>query len=179
VDALDPTMLLLADTGFDAAQFLRDVGESGAQFLVRSSARRCPTIQHRLPDGSYLARIGYAVPILARVIEAQITITLTDGILRREQWRLITSLLNHCRYPARELVNLYHERWQAETTHFSIKATMLDGRVLRSRSVPGLASPVRPRPSASRRASHSCQPAGGVATPSWSAMLTVTPNRSR
>ena len=28
---------------------------------------------------------------------------------------------------------LYHRRWQVETTYFSIKATMLDGRVLRSR----------------------------------------------
>ena len=139
--ALDHTMLLLADAGFDAAQFLRDVHASGAQFLVRSSARRCPTIQRHLPDGSYLARIGYGVlPALlpVRVIEAQITVTLADGTVRYEQWRLITSLLDHCRYPARELVDLYHERWQAETTYFSIKATMLDGRVLRSRSVPGI-----------------------------------------
>jgi Insertion element 4 transposase N-terminal/Transposase DDE domain len=141
VHALDPTMLLLADAGFDATQFLRDVHKSGAKFLVRSSARRCPTIQHRLPDGSYLARIGYGtlpVPILVRVIEAQITVTLADGTARREQWRLITSLLDHSRYPAHELVSLYHERWQAETTYFSIKATMLDGRVLRSHSVPGI-----------------------------------------
>jgi hypothetical protein len=28
--------------------------------------------------------------------------------------------------------------WAIETTYFSIKATMLDGRVLRSRSIPGL-----------------------------------------
>ncbi|TWH69552.1 IS4 family transposase [Micromonospora olivasterospora] len=138
---LDRTMLLLADAGFDAAEFLRDVGATGAQFLVRSSARRCPTIQRRLPDGSYLARIGYgSLPalILVRVIEAQVTVTLADGSLRREQWRLITSLTDHTRYPAHELVDLYHERWQAETTYFSIKATMLDGRVLRSRSIPGI-----------------------------------------
>jgi hypothetical protein len=139
--ALDRTMLLLADAGFDAAEFLRDVTASGAQFLVRSSARRCPVIQRRLPDGSYLARIGYGalrVPLAVRVIETQITVTLADGTVRREQWRLVTSLLDHTRYPARELVDLYHERWQAETTYFSIKATMLDGRVLRSRSVPGI-----------------------------------------
>ncbi|MGW3635120.1 transposase [Streptomyces sp. NPDC005122] len=50
----------------------------------------------------------------------------------------LTSLLDPDRHPARELVDLYHERWQAETTYFSIKATMLDGRVLRSRSLEGL-----------------------------------------
>jgi hypothetical protein len=35
-------------------------------------------------------------------------------------------------------VHLYHERWQAETTYASIKHTILDGRVLRSRSTGGL-----------------------------------------
>ncbi|MFE7244254.1 transposase, partial [Streptomyces sp. NPDC057580] len=33
---------------------------------------------------------------------------------------------------------LYHERWQAETTYFSIKASLLDGRVLRSHSIDGI-----------------------------------------
>jgi hypothetical protein len=51
---------------------------------------------------------------------------------------LLTNLLDAARYPAAELVDLYHERWQAETAYFSIKATMLDGRVLRSRSLEGL-----------------------------------------
>jgi Insertion element 4 transposase N-terminal/Transposase DDE domain len=139
--ALDATMLLLADAGFEAAQFLHDVTAARAQFLVRSSARRCPTCLRRLPDGSCLARAGYRVlPSLmtVRVIEAAVTITLADGTTRREQWRLLTSLLDPTRYPARELVDLYHERWQAETTYYSIKATILDGRVLRSRSLPGI-----------------------------------------
>lgn len=142
---LNASMLLLADAGFDAVEFLRDVAGTGAQFLVRSSARRRPTIQRRLPDGSYLARLSGAYeagtgyrPLPVRVIEAWITVTLADGTTRCEPWRLVTSLLDHERYPARELVELYHRRWQVETTYFSIKATMLDGRVLRSRSVPGL-----------------------------------------
>ena len=139
--ALDATMLLLADAAFDAAEFLRDVTKTRAQFLVRSGARRCPTPMRHLPDGSYLARLGYGVlPALltVRVIEAAVTITLADGTTRTEQWRLLTSLLDCARYPARELVALYHERWQAETTYYSIKATLLDGRVLRSRTLPGI-----------------------------------------
>ncbi|MGH3158523.1 MAG: hypothetical protein ACRDNF_18390, partial [Streptosporangiaceae bacterium] len=94
----------------------------------------------RLPDGSCLARIGYGVlPALleVRVIEAAITITLADGTTRTGQWRLLTSLPGHSRYPAAELVALYHERWQAETTCYPIKATILDGRVLRPRTLPG------------------------------------------
>jgi hypothetical protein len=110
---------------------------TGAQFLLRSAARRCPTPLRHLPDGSYLARLGYGVlPTLipVRIIQAAITIALADGTIRTEQWRLVTSLLDPTRYPAHELVAVYHERWQAETTYYSIKATMLDGRVLRSRS---------------------------------------------
>lgn len=143
---LDSTMLLLADANFDAIDFLHDLADTGAYFLVRSSARRRPVIQHRLPDGSYLATLNTAVYragagyrlLPVRVIEAWITVTLADGTTRSEPWRLVTSLLDHERYPARELIDLYHRRWQVETTYFSIKATMLDGRVLRSRSIPGL-----------------------------------------
>jgi hypothetical protein len=141
LDVLNDTMLLLADAGFDAADFLAEVAATGAGFLVRSSARRCPLIGTRLPDGSYLATIGYGVlatPMTVRVVEAVVTVTLADGTVRSEQWRLVTSLLDHRRHPARELVDLYHVRWVAETTYFSIKSTMLDGRVLRSRCVPGI-----------------------------------------
>src|SRR5262249_23490599 len=76
--AVDTTMLVLADAGLDAAEFLRGIGMTGAQFLVRSTARRCPAPLAHLPDGSYLARLGYGVlPALlpVRVIEAAVTIT--------------------------------------------------------------------------------------------------------
>jgi hypothetical protein len=139
--ALDATMLLLAGAGFDAAEFLRDIGLAGAQFLIRSTARRCPTALAHLPDGSCLARLGYgALPALipAQVIEAAVTITLADGTIRTQQWRLVTSLPGHTRHPAGELVALCHERWQAKTTCYPIKATMPDSRVLRSRTLTGI-----------------------------------------
>ncbi|MFF2149234.1 transposase, partial [Kitasatospora sp. NPDC058190] len=77
LSCLDASMLLLGDAAFDAVEFLREVTATGAQFLVRSSARRRPTIQRRLPGGSYLARLaapyragsGYGV-LPVRVIEA-------------------------------------------------------------------------------------------------------------
>ncbi|CAM5554472.1 hypothetical protein SANTM175S_07772 [Streptomyces antimycoticus] len=110
---------------------LLQLRSTGAEFLCRSGSRRIPLITKRLPDGSYLSTFGMGkLPV--RIVEAWITVTYQDGTVRREQWRLATSLTDHTRYPARELVTLYHERWQAETTYFSIKATMLDGRILRS-----------------------------------------------
>lgn len=136
---LEANMLVLADAGFDAIGFLRGIRTSGAQFLVRSSATRRPLVQDRLPDGSYLTRLsapyragrGYGM-LTVRVIEAWITVKLADGTVRREQWRLLTSLTDPVLHPAERLVALYHERWQAETTYASVKATLLDGRVLRS-----------------------------------------------
>ncbi|MFK0297145.1 hypothetical protein ACIQU6_42675 [Streptomyces sp. NPDC090442] len=49
-----------------------------------------------------------------RVVEAEVTCTLVDSTTTREQWRLVTSLLDADRYPASELITLYHERRQAE-----------------------------------------------------------------
>ena len=134
-----------ANAGFDAHGFLTDTAATGAHFLIRSSARRHPTPFRHLTDGTYLARLaapyqaghGYRM-LTVRVIEAEITVTLTDSTVRREPRRLITSLLDPTTHPADELITLYHRRWQVETTYFSIKRTMLDGRVLRSRSIPGL-----------------------------------------
>lgn len=145
LNLLDASMLLLADAGFDAAAFAAKVSATGAQFLIRSSARRRPTCIRRLPDGSYLAPLaapyragaGYSL-VLVRVIETNVTVTLADGTVRTEQWRLITSLTDHHRHPAHELVDLYHLRWQVETTYLSIKSIMLDGRVLRSHSIDGV-----------------------------------------
>ncbi|MCW2874138.1 IS4 family transposase [Actinacidiphila oryziradicis] len=131
VDQLTRGMLVLLDTGFDGYPLLFQLRSTGAEFLCRSGARRIPLIIRRLPDGSYLSTFGMGkLPV--RIVEAWITVTYSDGTVRREQWRLATSLTDHTRYPARELVDLYHERWQVETAFFSIKATMLDGRVLRS-----------------------------------------------
>ena len=41
-------------------------------------------------------------------------------------------------HPAEELIALYYRRWQAETCYFSLKSTILDDRVLRSRTVLGI-----------------------------------------
>jgi hypothetical protein len=132
---LAPGMLLLGDCGFDSWRLLAKVRGQGAHFLVRSGASRTPLIWRRLADGSYLTRLGGGkLPV--RVVEAWITVTYADGTIRREQWRLLTSLLEHERYPAAQLVELYHQRWQAETAYLSIKSTILDGRVLRSRGGP-------------------------------------------
>jgi hypothetical protein len=135
--AVGQGMLVLADAGYDSWRLLADVTAAKAQFLCRSGARRTPLILERLSDGSYLSVLGYG-KLRVRVVEAWVTVTWADGTTTREQWRLVTSLLDHRRYPAADLVELYHRRWQVETTYFSIKESILDGRVLRSKDPAGI-----------------------------------------
>ena len=131
LDKLTAGMLLLADAGYDSWRLLADVTATGAQYVCRSGAARTPLILRVLPDGSYLSVLGYG-RVTVRIVEAWITVTYADGTAHTQQWRLITSLLQPGRYPAADLISLYHERWQVETTYLSIKHTILDGRVLRS-----------------------------------------------
>lgn len=126
-------MLLLADAGYDSGKVLAQFAATGAQWLCRSGASRHPLIGRRLPDGSYLSVLTTGAGLIdVRVIEASVTVTYADGSTRTQQWRLISSLLDDRRYPAGELIDLYHQRWEIETTYYSIKHSMLDGRVLRS-----------------------------------------------
>jgi hypothetical protein len=46
------------------------------------------------------------------VTECQITIATSAG-RRTGAYRLATTLLDPCRYPAANLIRLYHERWGA------------------------------------------------------------------
>jgi len=134
---LRPDMLLLADAYYDDRVLLAQVDATGAAWLVRSTAARTLLIGTVLPDGSYLSRlVGRRRGdrhVEVRVIEAWLTMRCADDTVRRARWRLLTSLTDHHRFPAADLVRLYHDRWEAETCFRGIKSTVLDGRVLRSR----------------------------------------------
>lgn len=66
-----------------------------------------------------------------------VTIT-TEAATRTVEYRLITTLLDPDEAPAKQLVRLYHERWEIETAYCELKSTILGGRVLRSRYPAGV-----------------------------------------
>jgi hypothetical protein len=73
------------------------------------------------------------------VIEAEVSVRAADGRPTTTSLRLITTLLDHRRYPAAELAELYHRRWEAETAYFGLKVSLRGpDRVLRSGSVDGV-----------------------------------------
>jgi hypothetical protein len=137
VGCLRPGMILLADRNFAAGQLLARVVAAKAHLLVRAKTGRggpkLPILaRHR--DGSYLSRFG-GVPV--RVVEAEITVATGAGRVTGA-YRLITTLLDPHRYPAFEIVKLYHLRWEIETAYLEVKSSILDGRVLRARTPAGI-----------------------------------------
>lgn len=138
--AMGPGMLILADRNFAATGFINTVAATGADFLIRAkthaTALKLPVLA-RLPDGTFLSRIG---EVKVRVIDAAITVTVNPDVgqgdeAHRDQhlYRLVTTLLDPSQAAAYDLVRLYHERWEIETSYFELKSTILAGRVLRGR----------------------------------------------
>jgi Insertion element 4 transposase N-terminal/Transposase DDE domain len=130
-------MILLADRNFGAGPLAGQVSRAGAEFLIRvRTGRGAPKfpVLGRCPDGSWLSRFG-GVPV--RVIDAQITVATSAG-RAAGSYRLITTLPDPARYPASELVTLYHQRWEIETAYLELKSSILGGRILRARTPAGV-----------------------------------------
>lgn len=132
---LRPGMLLLADRNFAVADLIGRIASTGVDLLIRcKNGRALPPIR-RLGDGSWHALLG---GVTVRVIDAEITATLGRRKQHTGHYRLVTTLLDPHRHPAAEIVALYHQRWEIETTYLELKSTILGGRVLRARTPDGV-----------------------------------------
>ena len=132
---LRPGMLVLLDRAFDASAFLAAVHATGAVLLARATSTRNPRVAEHLPDGSWLTCLD---GLNVRFIEADVTMAGADGSRVADRYRLITTLLDPRRYPALDLIRLYHERWEIESAYLALRHTLLDAHVLRSGDQPGL-----------------------------------------
>ncbi len=120
---LCPEMLLLWDRGFFSYSLWKQTMATGCQVLARVTSRLVLRPRANLADGSYLAKLypcesernkdrnGIAV----RVIRYRLNDPQRVG--HGEEHVLITTLLDALRYPALELVCLYHERWEIELVY--------------------------------------------------------------
>lgn len=136
---LKPGMLLLADRNFAVTALVEQIASAHAELLIRcKDARVLPPIR-TLPDRTWLARMG---AVTVRVIDARISVVLDGGAARCGHYRLVTTLLDEKQYPAEELVELYHQRWEIETSYMELKSTILGGRVLRAATPAGITQEV-------------------------------------
>jgi hypothetical protein len=144
-------MLLMWDRGYHSFEMARQTLARGAHFLGRMPAGAKPRLVRILADGTRIvqlcpssskrcqgrkrknryARGARPKPILVRLIEYTITEPSMNGY--GEKHRLMTSLLNPGRYPAKELICAYHERWEVEILIDEMQTHQrLAGRTLRS-----------------------------------------------
>lgn len=137
--------LLLWDIGFYSYPLLARAMDQGVHVLGRVPAGVILRPIKRLPDGSYLAKVyptGYARQIdsggrIVRVLEYTFDDPNRPG--HGERHRLVTTLLDEKEYPARELICLYHERWEIEIANDEFKTHQLARLVdLRSRTPTGV-----------------------------------------
>ncbi|GAB3993931.1 IS4 family transposase [Glycomyces albus] len=126
--AMGPGQLILADRGFDAAWLIARVRATGAHLLFRVNTTTKPTPVTKLRDGTWLVRRG---TLVLRLIEAEITIA-TEAGTQTGHYRLLTSAVNPRRYPADQILALYHQRWEIESAYCELKSTLLRRRVLRA-----------------------------------------------
>lgn len=111
--------LLLEDRGFYSYEAWKAL-HLRVKLLVRIKSHMVLKPWRRLADGSYLAKIYPASyyrgrdqhGIVVRVIEYTLDDPQRTG--HGEVHRLLTNLLDETEHPARELIVLYHERWEEE-----------------------------------------------------------------
>jgi hypothetical protein len=138
VRSLREGMIVLLDRNFAVQALVEAVTGTGAHVLVRVKQHRRLPVLRRFPDGSYLSGLG---SVAVRVIDCEITVSTSQG-RRTGAYRLVTTLTDPYTHPAAELIRLYHERWEIETSYLEIKSTLLGGRVLRARTPVGVTQEV-------------------------------------
>ena len=145
-DSFTPGILNLADRGFFSMHRWIRFSAAGADLAwrIKNSARSVPLKTIRtLPDGSELVmlhesdgmrtrrrkeagdpRAGRLPDTTARLVAFTVTATTRSGRTKTTRMRVLTTLLDHAAYPAREIAALYAERWQIEIAFLHLKRTV-------------------------------------------------------
>jgi Insertion element 4 transposase N-terminal/Transposase DDE domain len=143
---LRPGMLNLADRNFFAMHRWVRFTATGAQLAwrVKNGARSLPArVVEVLPDGSARVLLHESDEMLAarrrkagdrslarlpdtiaRLVEFTVTVTDRRGRATTSRFRVLTTLLDHHRYPAGQIAAAYAHRWQAEVAYLHLKVTL-------------------------------------------------------
>ena len=135
-------MLCLADRNFFGFEMWKQAQATGADLLWRVKKNMRLACEKRLPDGSYLSRIHPSERdwrhksngIVVRVIDYRL-----DGVADAEPiYRLVTTILDPEKAPARELAGLYHERREIETALDELKTHLRGSKIVLRSKTPDL-----------------------------------------
>ena len=145
-DSFTPGILNLADRGFFSMHRWIRFSGTGAHLAwrIKNSARSVPLKTLKtLPDGSELVmlresdgmrtrrrketgdpRAERLPDTTARLVTFTITAVTRSGRTKTTVMRVLTTLLDHEAYPARDIAVLYAERWQIEIAFLHLKRTV-------------------------------------------------------
>lgn len=135
-------MLCLADRQFFGYELWKQARATGAELLWRVKKNMRLARENRLADGSYLSRIYPSERegrhktngIVVRVIDYEL-----EGVEGAEPiYRLVTSVLDHEKAPAKEMAALYHERWEIETALDELKTHLRGANIVLRSKTPDL-----------------------------------------
>lgn len=135
--------LAIVDRNFLAANILLPIERSGVQrhWLTRAKSTSKWKVLKKLGAGDELVEVD--VSSEARRKEPSLPRTWQMRAIRYQRpgfkpQTLLTSLLDSKAYPAREVRDLYHERWEIELGFDEVKTVMLEREEsIRSRTPPG------------------------------------------
>lgn len=142
VPALQKGMLCLADRFFPSYKLWNRAAQTGADLLWRTRHNARLDVEKRLPDGSYHSRI-YASTADRQKRRNGIVVRVIDYRLKNVKdaepiYRLITTILDHEKAPAKELAALYHERWEIETALDELKTHLRGAQIILRSKTPEL-----------------------------------------
>jgi hypothetical protein len=142
LQTLQPGMLCLGDRNFFGFQLWNDARRTGADLLWRVKAGSRFVRDDELSDGSYLSHIYPSEKdrrhktngVTVRVIDYCL-----DGVTDAEPtYRLVTTILDPDKAPARELAALYHDRWEIESALDELKTHLRGANIVLRSKTPDL-----------------------------------------
>lgn len=135
---LPSDVLLLGDRAYGNYPAVQAVRAQQAHALLRLSCLAKFQVRARLADGSFLTRM-YPSWRDCRYDRHGIDVRVIRYRLGHgPAQRLLTTLLDESDGSARELIELYHRRWEEELSIDEVKTHLLDGHGLRSQTVAGV-----------------------------------------
>jgi IS4 transposase len=142
VPALQQGMLGLAHRFFPGYELWRKAVQSGVDLLRRALQNGRLEVDQRWADGSYLSRLYPSTADRRKRRKALVVHVIEYGLKdvpgTEPIYRLIPTILDRKRAPAKELAALYYERWEIETTLDELKTHLRGAQMLLLSKTPEL-----------------------------------------
>jgi hypothetical protein len=130
-DEIPDDSIVIVDRGFMSYMLLLELvaARSNRQFLIRAKKNTKYEVVDVLEDGTVLAllwphkNLSREEPDLPGPIEVRV---ISYRGLNGETCQLLTTLMDPSHYPAQEVIDLYHARWELEVGFDELKTHMLE-----------------------------------------------------